>query len=88
MRSRLDGRIIGFITMFAALVFVASWFVVGIFVIRSARIPGCVVVASQPTILARAKAGHECREGCHRLRLILTEVSGEPLVTDVMLECR
>ena len=46
------------------------------------------VAASQPAILARAKAGHECREGYHGLRLLLAEVSGEPLVTDVMLECR
>ena len=70
------------------LVFVASWFAVGIFVIRSARILRCVVAASQPAILARAKAGHEYREGCHRFWLLLAEVWGEPLVTDVMLECR
>ena len=73
--------------MFVALVFVASWFAVGIFVIRSARIPGCVVAASQPAILARAKAGHECREGCHGLWLLMAEVSGEPLIADVMLKC-
>ena len=74
--------------MFVALVFVASWFAVGIFVIRSARIPGCVVAASQPAILARAKAGHECCEGCHRFRLLLAKVASQPFITDVMLECR
>ena len=61
---------------------------IGILGIRSVWIPRCVVAASQPAILARAKAGHECREGCHGLRLLLAEVSGEPLVTDVMLKCR
>ena len=35
-----------------------------------------------------AKAGHECREGCHRLRLLLAKVAGKPLVTDVVLESR
>ena len=67
--------------------FVASWFAVGIFGIRSAQIPRCVIATSQPAILARAKAGHECREGCHRLWLLLAKVAGKPLVTDVVLEC-
>ena len=44
--------------------------------------------ASQPAILARTKAGHECREGCHGLRLLLAEVLGKPFVTDVMLKGR
>ena len=43
---------------------------------------------SQPAVLARTKAGHECRNGCHGLRLLLAEVSGKPLVTDVMLKGR
>ena len=84
----INCHIIGFITIFVALVFVASWFTVGIFVIWGARIPGCVVAASQPAILARAKAGHECREGCHGFWLLLAEVSGEPFVMDIMLKCR
>ena len=41
---------------------------------------------SQLAVLARTKAGHECREGCHGLRLFLAEMSGEPLVADVMLK--
>ena len=44
--------------------------------------------ASQPAVLARAKAGHEHRQGCHGLRLLLAEVSGEPLITDVVLKGR
>ena len=46
------------------------------------------VTTSQPAVLARTKAGHECREGCHGLRLLLAEVLGEPLVPDVMLKGR
>ena len=44
--------------------------------------------ASQPTVLARAKVGHLCRESCHRLGFLLAEVSSEPLVMDIMLEGR
>ena len=43
---------------------------------------------SQPAVLARAKAGHECREGFHGLWLLLAEVSGEPFIADVMLKGR
>ena len=34
----------------------------------------------------RTKAGHECHEGCHGLRLFLAEVAGEPFVTDAVFE--
>ena len=44
--------------------------------------------ASQPAVLSRAKAGHECHEGHHGLRFFLAEVSGEPLVADIMLKGR
>ena len=40
----------------------------------------------QPAILARAEAGHDCREGHHGLRFFLAEVPGEPLVADIMLK--
>ena len=86
--SDIDCRILGVIAIIVALWSITTLSTVGIFGIRSARIPRCVIAASQPAILARAKAGHECREGCHRLRLLLAEVSGEALVTDVMLKCR
>ena len=43
---------------------------------------------SQPAVFTRTKAGHECREGCHGLWLLLTEMAGEPLLTDVVLEGR
>ena len=44
--------------------------------------------ASQPAVLAHAKAGHQCREGCYGLGFLLAKMSGEPLVTDIMLEGR
>ena len=65
---------------------VAPWLAVTIANIRSARVSWRGATASQPAVLARAKAGHECREGCHGLWLFLAEVSGEPLVADVMLK--
>ena len=86
--SGTDCRIFGVIAVIAALWSVMMLPTVNIFGIRGVRIPRCVVAASQLAILARAKAGHECREGFHRLRLLLAEVPGEPLITDVMLECR
>ena len=44
--------------------------------------------ASQPAVLARTEVGHECRVGHHGLRFFLAEVSGEPLVMDIMLKGR
>ena len=86
--SGIDCRIFGVIALIAVLWSITTLSAVGIFGIRSARIPRCVIAASQLAILARAKAGHECREGCHRLRLLLAKVVGKPLITDVVLECR
>ena len=47
---------------------------------------GCVFTTSQPVVLTRTKAGHECCEGCHGFRLFLAEVAGEPFVTDAVFE--
>ena len=43
---------------------------------------------SQPVVLTRAKADHECREGRNGFWFFLAEVSGEPLVADIMLKDR
>ena len=59
-----------------------------IFGLEGAYFIGCVCTASQSTILSRAKVGHKCREGCHRPRLFLAEVAGEPFVTDAMFKGR
>ena len=86
--SGIDCRIFGVIAVIAALWSITTLPTVNIFGIRGVWIPRCVVAVSQPAILARAKAGHECCEGCHGFRLLLAEVAGEPLIVDVMLECR
>ena len=82
----INCRIFDVFTIFPALVFVASWFAVAIPGLLCARFACCVVATSQPAIFARAKAGHKCREGCHGFWLLLAEMSGEPLVTDVMFK--
>ena len=69
-----------------ALVFVAPRFVVAILAFRCAGIARCIVATSQPAILAHAKAGHECCEGCHGLWLFLAEMSGKPFVTMLCLK--
>ena len=67
---------------------VAPWLAVTMADIRSVGGSRCGATASQPAVLARAEAGHECRDGRHGLGFFLAEVSGEPLVTDIMLKGR
>ena len=84
----IDCRVFGVITIFATLVFVASGLAVAISGLWCARIACCVVATGQPAILARTKAGHECRECCHRFWLFLSKVPGKPLVTDIVFKGR
>ena len=86
--SGVDCRVIGIVTIASAFVSVASDLAVAIFDLGGTRFAFCVFAMGQPAILARAKAGHECREGCHGLRLFLAEVAGEPFVTDAMFKGR
>ena len=86
--SGVDRRVLGIITVTSSSMFVASRLVVVVSGFRSARFACVVIATGQPAIFARAKAGHECREGCHGLRLFLAEVAGEPFVTDAMFEGR
>ena len=85
-QSGVYRRVVWAVFIISTLAVTASWF--------SISIPdfGCTWVAGtascQPVILSRAKAGHECREGRHGLRFFLAEVSGEPLVVDIMLKGR
>ena len=85
--SGIDHHILGVVAIVLSLVSVAPWFAVIVTNVRGARMWRCAA-ASQPPVLARAKAGHECREGRHGLRFFLAEVSGEPLVADIMLKSR
>ena len=86
--SGIDCRILGIVAVNAALLLVVTRPATTVPGIRITRVLGHIVATSKLAVFSRTKAGHERREGCHRLRLLLAEVPGEPLVTDVMLECR
>ena len=73
--SGVDCGVIGVVTIASAFVPIALELAGAIFDLGGACLAGCVVTTSQPTVLSRAKAGHECREGCHGLRLFLAEVA-------------
>ena len=74
--SGITCSVIGIITIASVLVSVTLELAIAIFDLGGARLAGCVFATSQPTIFTRAKAGHECCEGCHGLRFLLAEVSG------------
>ena len=72
--SGVNCSVISVIAIASAFVSVAPELAGAAFGLRGACFVGCVCTASQPTVLSRAKAGHECREGSHGLRLFLAEV--------------
>ena len=86
--SGINRRILSVVIVISTLVPVASRLVVAIFSFRGAGVACIVFATGQPTILARAKAGHECREGRHGLWLLLAEVAGESFVADAMFKGR
>ena len=86
IESGVDRRILGVVTIVLALVSIASRLVFVAFNFRGAGVACIVFATGQPTVLARTKAGHECREGLHGFWLFLAEVVSEPFVTDAMLE--
>ena len=86
--SGVDCGVISVITIASAFVPPASELAAAIFGLGSARFICCIFATGQPTVLARTKAGHECREGYHGLRLFLAEVAGKPFVTDAMFKGR
>ena len=71
--SGVDCHVFGIISVAPMLIiFIASGLAISVLCFGSARIAGTVAAACKPAIFARAKAGHECREGCHRFRLFLS----------------
>ena len=86
--SGVDCRVIGVVTIASTFVSAVSELAVAIFDLGGAHFTCCVFATGHPTILTRTKAGHECREGCHGLRLFLAKVAGEPFVTDAMFKGR
>ena len=85
-KSDVDCSVVGIITIASAFVSVTSELAIVVFDLRGACLTGCVFATSQPAVLTRAKAGHECHEGCHRFWLFLAEVAGEPFVADAVFE--
>ena len=84
--SGIDCRILTIIAVNAALLLVATRPATTVPGIRITKVLGHIVATSKPAVFSRAKAGHECRECCHRFRLFLSKVPGKPLVTDIVLE--
>ena len=86
--SGVNCGVIGVVAITLAFVSIAPELASAVLGLGGAYLTGYIFATSQPTVLSRAKAGHECREGCHGLWLFLAEMSGKPLVTDVMLKGR
>ena len=86
--SDVYSSFIGVIAIASAFVSAASELDVAVFGLGGACLAGCIFATSQPAVLTRTKAGHECHEGCHRFRLFLAEVAGEPFVADAMFKGR
>ena len=87
-KSGVDRGVIGVVAIASAFVSVTSGLAVTAFDLRGACLASCVFTTSQPAILTRAKAGHECRKGYHRFWLFLAKVAGEPFVADAMFKGR
>ena len=73
--SGVDCGVIGVVIIALVFVPIAPELASAIFGLRGACLAAGVVTTGQPTVLSRAKAGHECRKGCHRLWLFLAEVA-------------
>ena len=88
IESGVDYRVIGVVAIASVFVSIALELAIAIFSFRGVDVACIVFATGQPTILARTKAGHECREGRHGLWLLLAEVAGKPFVMDAVFEGR
>ena len=73
--SGVNGGVIGAIAIALAFVSVAPDLSGAVLGLGGACLAGCAFAMSQPAVLSRAKAGHECRKGYHGLRFFLAEVA-------------
>ena len=73
--SGVDCGVIGVVAIASAFLSIAPKLAGAVLGLGGACLAGCVLATSQPTVLTRAKAGHECRKGCHIFRLFLAEVA-------------
>ena len=84
--SGINDGVIGVVAIALAFVSIAPELAGAVLGLGRACLAGCVFATSQPAVLTSTKVGHECREGCHRLRLFLAEVASEPFITYAMFE--
>ena len=73
--SGVNCGVIGVVTIASVFVSIAPELAGAVLGLGGAYLAGCVFTTSQLAVLTRAKAGHECRKGCHGLRLFLAEVA-------------
>ena len=67
-----------------ALVFIALEFSIGVAYFRGACL-AIVRTASEPIILSRIEASHRRGKGGHSPRFILAELTGQPFISDIIL---
>ena len=84
--SGINCHILNIVAVNAALLLVVTRPATIVPGIRITRVLGHIVATSKPAVFSRTKAGHECRECCHRFRLFLSKVPSKPLVTDIVLK--
>lgn len=70
----------------ALVVSVTPRFPVSVTHFGSAGIAITIALLSEPVILTSTKSSHELCEACHCSGLLMPELSGQPFVTDTMLE--
>ena len=73
--SSVDCGVFGVIAIASTFVSIAPELAGDVLGLGGACLAGCVFATSQLAVLACAKAGHECRKGCHWLRLFLSEMA-------------
>ena len=88
IESSVDCSVVGIIAIASAFVSIAPELAGAVLGLGGACLVGCVLAMSQPVVLSRAEAGHECREDCYRFWLFLAEVAGEPFVANAVFKGR
>ena len=86
--SGVDHRVLRSFIVMATLVFTVSWLAVAISNFGSTWINGDVASTSEPIVFSRTKTGHHGGKGSHGSWFFLTEVAGEPLISDDVFKGR
>ena len=73
--SGINCGVVGVVAIASAFVSIAPELSGAVLGLGGACLAGYVFAMSQPTVLTRAKAGHECCEGYHGFRLFLAKMA-------------